>query len=152
MSATEVSSSHDQYKRKQFIFILHLIGIAFSAISLIYSVKLLTEFVPHLRAFGAPLWLQGLVIFATVFHALFWLSWIILSLAAKDYLLTGNMWLKCLPILVYALLEVGLNALVHNWNGAIASGVILGLLYVHHSLTHWWKPYKLDVAGAHQTV
>lgn len=147
MSATEVSSSTQHYKRKQFIFILHLIGTAFSAISLIVSAKLIMEYLPLVRALGAPLWWQGLWIFVMVFHSAFWLGWIILSLAAKDYLLTGNMWLKCSPIAIYGLIEVTLNGVMKNWNGMIVSGVVLGLLYVHHSLTNWWKPYKVDVAG-----
>lgn len=143
-STTEVDDTKVQYKRRQFMFVLHLIGVGLVAIVLVLILSVLSQLLTWFKAVGFPLWVQGLLIFAMTFHPLFWFAWITVSLAVKSYLLKGNMWLKCLPIAIYGVAEFGLGALGSQWKQAFINAGVILLIYVHHSLTSWWKPYAVD--------
>lgn len=143
-ASPQLGNAPVQYKRQEVMFILHLIILVICSFFFLLYLLGLGMVMTALAALGVPHHYIILMMICNGEAWVFALSWIILSISVKSYFLTGNQWLKCLPIAIHGVFQSALAFSFHGWaNGAIFL-VVYSLVYVHHVKLDWWKPYKID--------
>lgn len=82
-------------------------------------------------------WLLCRLVFAG-----FWITFMITSMTCPAVFSEGRACIRCSPILLVAVLELGVSMVdPKHCHEAVYAAIFNSLMFLHHSYTSWWKAY-----------